>query len=320
VLQRLRHGRRRARRPHRRGPRPDLDIFLDYADRLDLRDADGAPLLKWRTPEQCFEAFALATAGRPCDYSGLTYGRLRGGSGIQWPCTDQRPDGTERLYTDFTFNTDTDYTEDYGHDLLTGAAHERKDHADLAPAGRAVFKAADYQPPNEAPSDEYPLLFTTGRTAYHWHTRTKTGRSPQLNDAAPEPWVELSPADADRLGVAEGDLIRVESARGRLEAKARVTGIRDGVVFAPFHYGYWDAEDTGPDGQPHAANELTITAWDPVSKQPTFKVAAVRVHKLADGDGTPAPAPTTTASEPLTDTAPATAGGTGVRETVRRPR
>jgi hypothetical protein len=108
--------------------------------------------------------------------------------------------------------------------------------------------------------------------------------------------------------------------RGRLEAPARITGVRDGVVFAPFHYGYWDTSGDGPDERPRAANELTITAWDPVSKQPTFKVAAVRVRKLADTDGTPAPAPTTTASEPLVDGVPPTSGGTGVRETVRRPR
>ena len=275
--------------------RPDMDILLDYANRLDLRDKDGAPLLGWHTPEECFEAFKLVTKGRPCDYTGLTYDRLRGGSGIQWPCTAEHPDGVELLYTDFTFNTDTEYTEDYGHDLVTGAAHERKDHADLGAAGRAVLKAADYQPPNEAPSEDYPLLFTTGRTAYHWHTRTKTARAPQLNAAAPEPWVELSPADAKQLGIGEGDLVRVESVRGRLEAKARVSGVREGVVFAPFHYGYWDTTDE----HSRAANELTITAWDPVSKQPTFKVAAVRVRKLADGDGTPSPAPTTTASEPV---------------------
>ena len=155
-------------------------------------------------------------------------------------------------------------------------------------------------PPNELPSDEYPFLFTTGRTAYHFHTRTKTGRARELNAAAPEVRVELSPADAEPLGIGEGDLVRVEPPRGRLEARARVSGIREGVVFAPFHYGYWDEPDgADPNRHPRAANELTITAWDTVSKQPLFKVAAVRVEKLADGDGTPAPAPTNTASEPV---------------------
>ena len=80
----------------------------------------------------------------------------------------------------------------------------------------------------------------------------------------------------------EGDLVAVESARGRIEARARVTGIREGVVFVPFHYGYWDEpEGSEPNGRARAANELTITRWDPVSKQPVFKVAAVRVEKVA---------------------------------------
>jgi ferredoxin-nitrate reductase len=298
--------------------RTDMDIFLDYANRLELSNRDGDPLLPWRTAEECFEAFKMVTRGRPCDYSGLSYEKLLGGSGVQWPCNEDAPDGTERLYTDHVFNTDTDYCEDYGHDLLTGAALERKDFANLNPAGRAVLKAADYQPPHEPPDDEYPLLFTNGRTAYHWHTRTKTARAPQLQAAAPEAWVELSAADADRLGIAEGDLVRVESRRGRLEAKARVSGVRDGVVFAPFHFGYWDRADGGPDGAPTAANELTMTVWDPVSKQPTFKAAAVRVQKVAAGDGIPAPAPTTTASEPVTGNARGTAGGNGVEETVSR--
>jgi ferredoxin-nitrate reductase len=295
--------------------RPDSEILLEYARRLDLRDKDGEPLVKWSTPEECFEAFKEVTRGRPCDYSGLSYARLRGGSGIQWPCNDEHPDGAERLYSDAVFNTESDDCEDYGHDLLTGAAFERKDHAQLRAEGRAILKSAHYVPPHEQPNDDFPLLLTTGRTVYHWHTRTKTRRAQQLHDAAPDVWVELAPRDAERLAIAEGDLVRVEAARGRVEGRARVSGIRDGVVFVPFHYGYFDAgDDSGR--RPRAANELTITEWDPVSKQPLFKVAAVRVEKLADGDGTPSPAPTTTASAPVDGDVPQTRGGEGVRETV----
>jgi len=164
------------------------------------------------------------------------------------------------------------------------------------PAAGGVPKTADYHPPHEEPDGEYPFRYTTGRTAYHFHTRTKTGRSRQLSAAAPKPWVELAAVDADRLGITEGDLVRVTSRRGRIEVPARVSGIRPGTVFAPYHYGYWDTGGS-PGQHPTAANELTLTEWDPVSKQPMFKNAAVKVQRIADA-AAPAPAPTTTASRP----------------------
>jgi anaerobic selenocysteine-containing dehydrogenase len=261
--------------------RADMEIFRDYSARMGLADRRGAPLISWTTPEECFEAFKQITRGRPCDYSGLTYSLLRDRGATQWPCNDTYPHGAERLYTDHCFSTATDYTEDYGHDLLTGAAFERTDHAGIAPAGRAIFKTAEYTPSYEEPDTEFPFLLTTGRTVYHWHTRTKTGRAPQLAAAAPEIWVEVSAADAARLDVYEGDVLRIESKRGWLEAPARVCPGREGVVFVPFHYGYWDTGDGTPDDGHRAANELTITAWDPVSKQPVFKTAAVRVTKVS---------------------------------------
>jgi anaerobic selenocysteine-containing dehydrogenase len=252
--------------------RPDLDIFLDYARRMDFRDRDGGPLVPWDSAESAFEAWKECSRGRPCDYSALSYERLRGSPGIQWPCTGDAPDGTERLYADGIFNTHTDYTETYGNDLGTGAADSEQEHRAKAPEGRAYLQAAPYEPAPEEPDDDFPLLLTTGRTIYHFHTRTKTGRAPELDAAAPDVWVELSSADADALGVAEGDMLRIRSRRGIVEAPARVGGIRRGVLFIPFHYGYWDG------GEARAANELTLTSWDPVSKQPIFKVAAVRVE------------------------------------------
>jgi predicted molibdopterin-dependent oxidoreductase YjgC len=153
--------------------------------------------------------------------------------------------------------------------------------------------------------DKGPLSNTTGRTLYHFHTRTKTARAPQLNDAAPEVRVEMHPSDAYRLGISEGDLVSVQSPRGGLEARARISGIREGVIFVPFHCGYFDEDD----GHRRAANELTITQWDPVCKQPVFKTAVVRVTKVAGADGTPSPAPTITASAPVE--AAGTTGGRG---------
>jgi anaerobic selenocysteine-containing dehydrogenase len=150
--------------------------------------------------------------------------------------------------------------------------------------------------PSEQPSDDLPLRLTTGRTVYHWHTRTKTGRVEELDAAAPDVWVELAPTDAAALGVGEGDVVRVESPRGAIEAPARLSGVRRGVVFVPFHYG---SAGRARRDSASAANELTPLAWDPVSKQPLVKSGAVRVTRVADSGGVPAPAPTTTASEPV---------------------
>ena len=258
--------------------RPDLDILLDYARRMDLKDKEGAPLLKWSTPEQAWRAFTEITRGTPCDQSALTYDKLRGANGIQWPCTDESPEGTQRLYTDAHFATEPAATESYGHDLPTGAANEADEYRAHDPGGRAILKAAAYLPPHEPVTDDYPMQLTTGRTVYHWHTRTKTRRTPQLDAAAPQMWVELAAEDAKRLGISEGDLVRVESPRGWIEAPARLSRSRPGVVFAPFHYGYFDQPDD-PDTHPRAANELIRTEWDPVSKQPVYKVTAVRVEK-----------------------------------------
>jgi ferredoxin-nitrate reductase len=278
--------------------RADLEILIDYARRLDLRDRDGELLPPWNDAKGAFEAFKELTRGKLCDYTGLTYDALRGSCGIQWPCTEEHPEGASRLYVDHVFNTFVDECEDFGHDLLTGAARERKDFADLNPAGRAFLHAAEYVPPAESPREDYPLQLVTGRTVYQWHTRTKTGRVQELNEAAPEVWVELSPEDAAGLDVSEGDVVRVESPRGAVEGRARLTGVRPGVVFVPFHFGSRGSAEVA-DGHERAANELTIVAWDPVSKQPLLKSAAVRVTRVALSGGVPAPAPTTTASEPV---------------------
>lgn len=94
-----------------------------------------------------------------------------------------------------------------------------------------------------------------------------------MNAAAPEPWAELAPSDAADLEVRDGDVVRVESRRGEVEVAVRCTGNRPGTVFLPFHYG--DPET--------AANDLTPTSWDPVSKQPHFKSGAVRVVPTENG-------------------------------------
>jgi anaerobic selenocysteine-containing dehydrogenase len=254
--------------------RADLDIFLEYARRMDFRDKDGAPLVKWTDPEGAFEHWKGCTRGRPCDYTGLSYATLSGPSGRPWPCNEAHPEGAERLYTDGVFHTAAEDCEVYGHDLLTGAAITGDEYRARDPRGRAVLKPAEYVPPTETPDAAYPFWLTTGRVLHHFHTRTKTARAKALDQAAPDPFVQLAGDDAVRLGIREGDLVEVASRRGTLVARARIGDIRAGHVFVPFHYGTWDDPTRGG-----AANELTLTGWDAVSKQPHFKFAAVRVRK-----------------------------------------
>ena len=278
--------------------RSDLDIFLHYAAQMEFTDRDGKPLVSWTDPESAFEAWKRCSAGRPCDYTGLSYDLLREHGGIQWPCTAEAPLGTERLYGDYQFWADPDVCESYGRDLLTGASVEQVEYRALNPEGLAIIKAAEYLPPHEDVSEEYPMQLITGRTIYHFHTRTKTARAPELDAAAPDVWAELHSDDAGRLGVGPGDLVDIVSPRGRIRATARYSDLRPGVVFVPFHYGYWDTtEVAGPAaGQPgRAANELTITDWDAASKQPLFKVAACRLE-IAAGDSWPAAQSTQEAS------------------------
>jgi anaerobic selenocysteine-containing dehydrogenase len=232
-------------------------------------------LIKWQHPEEAFDAWRECSRGRPCDYSGLSYAKLAEGSGIQWPCNKTFPNGTERLYTEGIFNTQADFCELYGHDLVTGAPISSEKYRAADPQGRALIKAAEHVPPPEEPTADYPFLLTTGRLVYHWHTRTKTGRVPELQNAAPEPFIQISAPDALRLGLSTGDWVRVESRRGSIKVRARIGDILPGEVFVPFHYGYWDQAEGA-----RAANELTLTAWDPVSKQPFFKCAAVALTKI----------------------------------------
>ncbi len=221
---------------------PDWRIFARLAQALGYGEH-----FAWRGPDEVFAELAACTAGRPCDLSGIDHERLASAGSLQWPCPDPRSPGTERLYETGRFPT-----------------------AD----GRARFAPTPPAGPAEAPDDEYPLTLTTGRLAEHWHTLSRTGKSARLTTAASEPWLELNPVDAERIGVREGARARIVSRRGETIMRVAFSeGLREGVVFAPFH---WGARHAPPGaGQ---ANMATIGVTDPVSKQPELKAAAVRVE------------------------------------------
>ncbi len=216
--------------------RTDFDIIVDVARRMGYGD-----LFPFRSTEEAFEEIKRMTRGRPNDYTGVTYARIEQYKGLQWPVPDRSSTGTPRLYADGRFNT---------------------------PDGRAKLWAMDPAPLPEEPDDEYPILLNTGRVQEHYHTGTKTRKVEELNDLVPGAYVEINPADAERLGIRYGDRVVIESRRGHIEAKAVITQIvAPGSCFVPMHF------NEGP------SNQLTVWAIDPYSGEPNFKQAAVRIRK-----------------------------------------
>lgn len=113
----------------------DVEILLEFARRMDFRDRDGRSLIQYHTPEGCFNEWRRVSRGRPCDMSGMTYDLIHRLGGVQWPCNEEHPFGTPRLYTDFRFHTDPDAAETYGRDLATGRARTREEFAAWVPGG-----------------------------------------------------------------------------------------------------------------------------------------------------------------------------------------
>lgn len=205
----------------------------------------GEMLRGWRDPETTFGLLQALSAGQPCDLTGVRgYGHLDAAGGIQWPYRRGEPDPeTERrLFADGHF---------------------------YHPDGRARFLFDDPRPVAEPTTRRFPLVLITGRGSVdEWHTRTRTGRSATLRRLAPARlYVEVSPADARRLGISPEEEVAVVSARGRITARAFVTAtVRPGEVFLPMH-------------DPRV-NRLTMPSFDPHSRQPAYKHAAVHVRPL----------------------------------------
>ncbi len=169
-------------------------------------------------------------------YSGITYKRLEK-NGLQWPCPTPDHKGTKYL------------------------------HKDRFTRGLGLFHAIEYIPPAELPDESYPLLLSTGRVLYHYHTGTMTRQSKGATERYPESLVEINPQDADRLGIFDGQMVKVTSRRGELQAKAKLTErSAAGAIFMNFHF------------HEAAVNLLTNPVLDPIGKIPEYKVCAVRVE------------------------------------------
>jgi assimilatory nitrate reductase catalytic subunit len=215
--------------------RSELDILARLALLL------GAPARFDTEPAVVFDELARASAGGRADYSGLSHARLdRHDVGFFWPCPPGS-DGTPRMF-------------------LERFAH---------PDGRARMVATSAGAPADDLHPDRPVYLVTGRVLAHYQSGAQTRRVAALNRAAAEPFVELHPQLAQRLGVDDGDDVAVSSVRGTAVARARITtGIRPDTVFMPFH---WPGAGM--------ANAVTNDATDPVSGMPEFKVCAVSVSR-----------------------------------------
>jgi formate dehydrogenase major subunit len=213
------------------GVRDDIEILCELARRMG-QDL-GNP-----TPEELWNELRLVSPV----HAGMSYARLEELDGLQWPCYDESHPG--EIY-------------------LHGRLWERP-----VVGPRAPFAVVQDEPPIEALSEEYPMRLTTGRRLDSYNTGVQTGlySSPLRQGET----LDLCPADALRLGVEPGDVVRVVSRRGAVLAPARLDeGLRPGLVFMTFHF---------PDEV--ATNELTVDAVDPLSGTSEFKATAVRIEPM----------------------------------------
>ncbi len=204
----------------------------DWEILCELSSRFGYPM-DYQDPEEIFEEIRKVTP----QYAGITYARLESG-GLQWPCPDTTHPGTPFL------------------------------HKGRIVRGKGLFVPVDHTPPPEVPDKDFPFIMSTGRDYYHYHAGSMTRKVKLLNQMCPESLVEINPSDAEKLGIKEGDQIKVIGRRGEFTSRVKVTEkVSRGVIFAKFHF----AETP--------VNLVTNTVLDPESKIPDLKVSVVRVEK-----------------------------------------
>ncbi len=206
----------------------DLDILMEVGTRLFGEGFD------FDGPEAVWEELREVTP----IYHGMTYDNIAE-EGIQWPCLEVGDEGDQFLYED-GFDTES---------------------------GLGQIEGVRHQPPKETPDEEYPLILTTARVEEHYNTGTMSRRSPTLNRQVPENYVDVHPADADRYGIADGDMVRLQSRRGEIELKAQVTeATKEGVVWTTPHF------------PAASANRLTNDVLDERANIPEYKAAAAEIE------------------------------------------
>jgi assimilatory nitrate reductase catalytic subunit len=218
--------------------RVDWDILVDIAHRLGHFER-----FPYKIANDIFRELARASAGAVVDYSGMTYPKIEQNMGVFWPCPSFKHPGTPRLFEDGLF---------------------------YHPDGKARFYGFEYRPPAEDIDEEYPIFFTSGRVVSQYLSGNQTRRIGSLVEQYPEPQCEIHPLLASRLGIRDGEMVRVRTRRGEITVPAQIVRtIRPDTVFVPYH---WPGKKS--------ANLLTNRALDPISKIPEYKVCACRVERV----------------------------------------
>jgi assimilatory nitrate reductase catalytic subunit len=235
--------------------RPDWEIAADLGRRLEaVLRPDRPSLFAWHDAQAVWQEHRESTRGRDLDISGLSWELLERDGPQQWPFAEGARQGRARLYTDGRFATED---------------------------GRARFAAPAYQPVAEPRDLRFPVALTTGRLRDHWHGMSRSGTVAQLFAHRPGPSIDLHPGDMARRGLEDGDLVQVTSRRGTQILPARADdGIAPGQAFAAMHWGPEFVTGSAGNGRPTlGVNAVTLDALDPVSRQPEFKHAAVKLLK-----------------------------------------
>lgn len=214
----------------------DSEIIMELAKRLGEGDK-----FNYKNSEETFNELRIASNGGSANYFGITYERVEKNLGIFWPCPSEDHPGTPRLWEDRQFNT---------------------------PDKKAHFNPTKYRKPTEEPTEEYPIVLTTGRVVSQYLSGSQTRRIGKLVDIYPEPLLEIHPTLAAKYGIEKDDLVRVFTKRGSALFPANVVEtIRKDTIFIPYHW-----------GGVNSVNQLTIDELDPVSKIPEFKVCACQIE------------------------------------------
>ncbi len=233
--------------------REDWKIIQDLARLLGREKG-----LAFEGPAEIFEELRRASAGGISDYSGITYEKIDKQGGVFWPCRSEDDPGTERLFEDGSWNPIADGAGPF-----------------YFPDGKARFICAEYREPTEITDEDYPIILTSGRVVSQFLSGTQTRRIGPLVDQYPEPLIEIHPRLAEKFSVEDGQWARVETRRGSVTLRVQVVKtIRPDTLFVPYHW-----------GGKKSINQCTISAQDPVSKIPEYKVCACRIFPLTEEEG-----------------------------------